>query len=136
MKIKSPSQSAFFYPRLLTGALLCFASVTLVFFVFDNASAQGNPQTPVVSGIYQGLAPVVRFDVSPPLRDMQVIPPGPGKLRENEDRDIVPWKVRFAPEWDPVVQSTSAGKRDRVERRSPGQSLPSTASPIQRRGPA
>ena len=52
---------------------------------------------------------MVRFDVSPALRDMEVIPPGPGKLRENEDRDIVPWRVRFAPEWDPVVQSTVGG---------------------------
>ncbi len=60
--------------------------------------------------MYRGLAPVVKFDVSPPLRDMQIIPPGPGKLRENEDREIMPFKVRFAPEWDPVVQSKVGGK--------------------------
>ena len=58
----------------------------------------------------EALAPVVRFDVSPALRDMDVIPPGPGKLRENEDRDNLPWKIRFAPEWDPVVQSSVGGK--------------------------
>ena len=99
-----------FVSRRAVFALLCFVGLVLAFFAFHNASAQGNPQTPVVSGVYRGLAPVVRFDVSPPLRDMQVIPPGPGKLRENEDRDIVPWKVRFAPEWDPVAQSTLSGQ--------------------------
>ena len=40
---------------------------------------------------------------------MQVIL-GPGQLRENEDRDLLPWKVRFAPELDPVVQSVVGGK--------------------------
>ena len=53
---------------------------------------------------------MVKFDVSPALRDMQIIPPGPGKLRENEDREIMPFKVRFAPEWDPVVQSKLGGQ--------------------------
>ena len=91
--------------------LVSVAGVALVFLAFRNASAQGN--LPEVKGEYRGLAPVVRFDVSPPLRDMQIIPPGPGKLRENEDREIMPFKVRFAPEWDPVVQSTVSGKRAR-----------------------
>ena len=104
MKIKSPAQSAFFYPRVLVGVVLCFASVALAFFALHNASAQANPPLEV-KGEFRGLAPVVKFDVSPALRDMQVIPPGPGKDRENEDREIMPFKVRFAPEWDPVVQS-------------------------------
>ena len=108
MKIKSRPQSAFFNLRVLSGVLFCFAGVALVFFASRNASAQANQ--PEVRGEYRGLAPVVQFDVSPPLRDMQIIPPGSGELRENEDRDIVPWKVRFAPEWDPVVQSTVGGK--------------------------
>ena len=64
---------------------------------------------PVVQGIYRGLSPVVKFDVSPPLREMQPIL-GPGQLRENEDREILPWKVRFAPELDPVAQSVMGGK--------------------------
>jgi len=46
---------------------------------------------------------------------MQVIPPGPGQLRENEDREIMPFKVRFAPEWDPVAQSTIGGKEGPYE---------------------
>ncbi len=112
MKIKSPAQSAFFYPRVLVGVVLCFASVALAFFALHNASAQANPPLEV-KGEFRGLAPVVKFDVSPALRDMQVIPPGPGKDRENEDREIMPFKVRFAPEWDPVVQSTVRDRRTR-----------------------
>ena len=84
---------------------------------------------PCVQGVYRGLSPVVKFDVSPPLRDMQVILPDPGKLRENEDRDILPYKVRFAPEWDPVVQPTLGGARYRVELRFRGRSSASTAKP-------
>lgn len=63
----------------------------------------------MVKGTFRGLAPVVRFDVSPPLRTIKIIPPGPGQLRENENRDIVPFKIRFAPEWDPVVQPRLGG---------------------------
>ncbi len=111
MKKRPNSQSAFFYPRVLIGALCCFAGIALALFALRSASAQGrNPGTPEVRAAFRGVAPVVRFDVSPALRDMAVIPPGPGKLRENEDRDIVPFKVRFAPEWDTVVQTTVGGK--------------------------
>ena len=106
MKTRSPSPSAFFNPRVLIGVLLCFAGVTLAFFAFRSASAQGNSQSPPVSGQYRGLSPVVHFDVSPPLRDIKGIPPGPGTLRENEDEDIMPRMFRFGFELDPVVQST------------------------------
>ncbi len=109
MKTKSASRFVWLNLRALVGAFVCFAGLALVFFTFRNTVAQVTPTQPVVSGIYRGLAPVTQFDLSPPLRDMQIIPPGPGKLRENEDRDIVPWKVRFAPEWDPVAQSTVGG---------------------------
>lgn len=98
-------ESAFFYPRLLIAALLCALGMVLAFFALHTALAQSGPQSPVVRGQFRGVAPVVRFDVSPALRDMPVIPPGQGQLRENEDRDITPFKMRFAPEWDPVVQS-------------------------------
>jgi hypothetical protein len=88
-------------------ALLCFGGLLLAFVAPGNAAAQGPSQDqPVVQGIYRGLSPVVKFDISPPLREMRVILPGSGRLRENEDRDLMPYKVRFAPEWDPVVQST------------------------------
>ncbi len=88
-------------------ALLCFIGLALAFISIRQATAQAqSPETPVVKGIYRGLAPVVKFDLSPPLRTMKIIPPGPGKLRENEDRDIMPPRIRFAPEWDPVVQGS------------------------------
>jgi hypothetical protein len=100
-----------FVNRLALLALLCFAGLVLALFAPRKAAAQSQSSgTPVVQGVYRGLSPVVKFDVSPPLRNMRVILPGPGKLRENEDRDIVPWKIRFAPEWDPVVQATVGGK--------------------------
>jgi hypothetical protein len=105
-----------FVSRRALHALLCFVvGLVWAFFATREAAAQGqSPGTPAVQGVYRGLSPVVKFDVSPPLREMRVILPGPGQLRENEDRDIVPWKIRFAPEWDPVVQATVGGK-DHVE---------------------
>src|SRR6476620_5106077 len=106
MKTKPPSKSAFTKQRLLIGVCLCFASLTLAFFAFRSASAQGNPRTPTIQAQYRGVLPVVKFDVSPALRDMQIIPPGPGELRENEEHDILPFEIRVAPEWDPVVQSS------------------------------
>src|SRR5439155_2240582 len=105
MKTKSRSQSAFFSPRTLIGALLCLGGVALAFYTFRSASAQGPSQATPVSGIYRGLSPVVHFDISPPLRDIKPIPPGPGQLRENEDQDIVPRNFYFGLEPDPVVQS-------------------------------
>ena len=104
------SESAYSQPRVLVGSLFCALGVALAFFAFRSASAQDQSQSPIVRGQYRGQAPVVRFDVSPPLRGMKIIKPGPGKLRENEDREIVPFKIRFAPEWDPVVQSRAGGK--------------------------
>ena len=107
---------------------LCFVGLVLAFFATRKAAAQGqSPETPVVQGVYRGLAPVVKFDVSPPLRDMKPIL-GPGQLRENEDRDILPWKVRFAPELDPVVQGVMGGKDMPGGTEFPGRSLPLTPS--------
>jgi len=112
MKRKSNSQSAFSYLA---------ASIGLVLLLAGLGAAQGqSPGSPTVQGIYRGLAPVVKFDVSPPLRDMQVIAPSGGQLRENEDRDLLPYKVRFAPEWDPVVQSTVGGRGNGNETEIPG----------------
>lgn len=87
----------------------------LAFAALHNASAQGKARPPVVSAQYKGLLPVVHFDVSPPLREMKIIPPGPGQLRENEDRDIVPRQQRYVFEADPVVQATLSGKAPGAE---------------------
>jgi hypothetical protein len=95
--------------RRLALAALCAASVAT--FAAREASAQDQSSgTATVQGTYRGLAPTIKFDVSPPLREMRVVLPGPGQLREDEDRDIVPLKVHFAPEWDPVVQATTGAK--------------------------
>src|SRR5437016_892483 len=106
MKTKPRSQSAFFTRRALIGVLLCLGGVALASLALrNNASAQGTTQPSPVSAIYRGLSPVVHFDISPPLRDITPIPPGPGQLRENEDQDIVPRNFYFGLEPDPVVQS-------------------------------
>ncbi|MEP7014720.1 MAG: dockerin type I domain-containing protein [Verrucomicrobiota bacterium] len=105
MKKKSANQSAFFNLRVLIGVLFCFTGAGLVFL----ASAQPEPRTRIKPdapsvGVYRGLLPIAHFDISPALRDMKVIPPGIGKLRENEDRDIVPHTARGVLKPDPVVQ--------------------------------
>ncbi len=103
-----------FVSRRALCALVGFTGLAFAFSAIHPVAAQGQSSgAPVVKGTYRGLAPVVKFDVSPPLREIRLILPGPGKLRENEDRDIVPWKIRFAPEWDSVVQPTT-GARDGV----------------------
>jgi hypothetical protein len=89
--------------KFLVLAFLVTAALGLL--AIRNAAAQ----TSTVKGIYRGLAPVVKFDVSPPLREMKPVLGSVGHLRENEDRDILPWKVRFAPEIDPVVQAQVGG---------------------------
>ena len=121
MKMKDFTDRVGFVSRRAFAALLCFLGLLLAFVAIRNVAAQGqSPETPVVQGIYRGLAPVVKFDISPPLREMRMILPGTGKLRENEDRDIVPLKVRFAPEWDPVVQATVGGEDNPAGTEIPG----------------
>ncbi|MEP6871976.1 MAG: hypothetical protein ABI939_09020 [Anaerolineaceae bacterium] len=107
---KSTSRPGFVMrPALL--ALMGFFVLAVAFLAARPAAAQDQSSgTTEIRGVYRGLSPVVKFDISPPLREMRVILPGPGQLRENEDRDIVPWKTRFAPELDPVVQATVGGK--------------------------
>src|SRR5262249_37799620 len=75
MKKKSTSQSAFFKLRLLIGVLFCFGAVTLVLFAQPRTpSGQPGNSHPDVRGQYRGVMPVVRFDISPPLRSMKPLP--------------------------------------------------------------
>jgi hypothetical protein len=107
MKKKSASQSAFFKLRLLLGVLLCFAGITIVLLAQPRTpSTQSGSSHPIVQAEFRGVLPVVKFDISPPLRDMKPLPPTGCTLRENEDRDIMPHAVGpVAPEVpDPVVQ--------------------------------
>ena len=121
VKMKKFTNRFGFVNRRALLALLCFVGLVLAFCAPRKAAAQGqSPAAPVVQGVYRGLSPVVKFDVSPPLREMRVILPGPGELRENEDRDLLPYKVRFAPEWDPVVQPTLGGRGNGSQTEIPG----------------
>ena len=121
VKMKKFTNRFGFVNRRAVFALLCFVGLVLAFFATRKAAAQGqSPGAPAVQGVYRGLSPVVKFDISPPLREMRVILPGPGELRENEDRDLLPYKVRFAPEWDPVVQATLGGRGNGSQTEIPG----------------
>src|SRR4029453_19656281 len=91
MKKKSTSQSAFFKLRLLLAVLLCFAGITIVLLAQPRTpSAQSGNSHPIVQAQFRGVLPVVKFDISPPLRDMKPLPETGCTLRENEDRDILP----------------------------------------------
>jgi hypothetical protein len=107
MKKKSASQFAFFKLRLLLGILLCFAGITIVLLGQPRTpSAQSGNSHPNVQAQFRGVLPVVKFDISPPLRDMKPLPWKQCTLRENEDRDIIPHPAvppgPVVP--DPVVQ--------------------------------
>src|SRR5436190_12527156 len=108
MKKKSASQSAFFKLRVLVAVLLCFAAITLVLFGFGKASAQPRPSAqnpqPLVRAQYRGVMPVVKFDVSPPLRSMKPLLPKGCTLRENEEQGPIPLGPVGPVVRDPVVQ--------------------------------
>ncbi|HMJ62413.1 MAG TPA: hypothetical protein VK493_11645, partial [Bryobacteraceae bacterium] len=106
MKKKSASKSAFFKLRVVVGVLLCFAAVTIVLLAQPRSPSAQSGQQPIISALYRGVGKVVHFDVSPPLRAIRPIPPGPGTLHENEDADIIPRvKAPAKAAVDPVVQS-------------------------------
>src|SRR5437764_3944639 len=91
MKKKSTSQSAFFKLRLVLGILLCFAGITIVLLAQPRTpSAQSGNSHPMVKAQFRGVLPVVKFDISPPLRDMKPLVAKECTLRENEDRYILP----------------------------------------------
>ena len=87
MKKKSASQSAFFKLRLLLAVLFCFGAITLVLFAQPRTPSgkSGNSQ-PIVRAQYLGVMPVVKFDISPPLRSMKPLPVKAGMKSENEER--------------------------------------------------
>src|SRR5512146_1567579 len=100
MKKKSSSQSAFFKLRLLLGILLCFAGITLVLVAQPRTpSARSGNSQPIAKAEFRGVLPVVKFDISPPLRDMVPLPATGCTLRENEDREI----LAHLPPLGPVV---------------------------------
>jgi len=94
MKKKSASQSAFFKLRVLVAVLLCFSALTLVLFAFGKASAQPRPPSqnpqPLIRAQYRGIMPVVKFDISPPLRSMRPLLTKEPTKRENEEQGPIP----------------------------------------------
>jgi hypothetical protein len=113
MKKKSTNRSAFFNTRTLLGVVVSFAGVGLALFAFSKASAQpGAPQAPTkqnpMQAQYRGLMQVVKFDVSPPLRQMQPIFPGTATKNEEEELGPIPVPKPGARFIDPVVQSALA----------------------------
>ena len=106
MKKKSASQSAFFKLRLLLGVLLCFAGITIVLLAQPRTPSTRSGNThPSVQAQFRGVLPVVKFDISPPLRDMKPLPAKECTLRENEEREILAHLAPLGPVVpDPVVQ--------------------------------
>src|SRR6266550_4204822 len=108
MKKKSASQSAFFKLRVLVAVFLCFGAITLVLFAFGKASAQPRPpapnQQPLVRAQYRGVMPVVKFDISPPLRTIKPLLPKGCTLRESEEEGPIPLGPVGRVVRDPVVQ--------------------------------
>src|SRR5262249_10800153 len=108
MKKKSDSQSAFFKLRVLVAFLLCFVAITLVLFAFGKASAQPRPPAqnpqPLIRAQYLGVMPVVKFDISPPLRTIKPLPVTSIELRENEEQGPIPLRPVGQLKRDPVVQ--------------------------------
>src|SRR6476661_7548466 len=94
MKKKSASQSAFFKLRLLIAVLLCFGAITLVLFAQpltpsgQSGSAAGGQ--PTVRAQYLGVMPVVKFDISPPLRSMKPLPVNEDTKNEHEEEGPIP----------------------------------------------
>ena len=113
MKKKSASQSAparrslgeggFFKLRLLLAVLLCFGAITLVLFAQPRTpSGQSGNSQPIVRAQYRGVMPVVKFDISPPLRSMKPLPWNECTLRENEEQGPI-----LAAPLGPVVPDTA-----------------------------
>ena len=91
MKKKSASQSAFFKLRLVIAVLLCFGAITLVLFAQPRIpSGQSGNSQPIVRAQYRGVMPVVKFDISPPMRSMKPLPWKECTLRENEEEGPIP----------------------------------------------
>ena len=91
MKKKSASQSAFFKLRLLIAVLFCFGAITLVLFAQPRTpSGQSGNSQPIVRAQYRGVMPVVKFDISPPMRSMKPLLVKECTKSENEEEGPIP----------------------------------------------
>jgi len=87
-------------PAALAFAALLFATLCIA----APALAQGDAPAP--QGIYRGLLPVVKFDISPPLRDLPPLLPlaPPKELREMGDDPFDGERPLGPQDRDPIVQ--------------------------------
>ena len=118
MKKKSASQSAparpslgeggFFKLRVLLGVVLCFAAVSIVLLAQPRTpSGQNGPAgaaQPIIHAQYRGVMPVVKFDISPPLRSMKPLPWKECTKSELEEQGPMPRGPVGLVVPDPVVQ--------------------------------
>src|SRR5438876_6545624 len=86
---RSLSEGGFFKLRVVIGVLLCFAAVTIIVLAQPRSVQSGSSQ-PMVQAQYRGLSEVVKFDVSPPLRDMKPLPWKECTKSENEEQGPIP----------------------------------------------
>src|SRR6266481_5402122 len=85
---RSPGEGGFFKLRLLIGVLLCFAAVTIVLLAQPRTPSGGSQ--PIISAQYRGVVPIVKFDISPPLRDMVPLAVKECTKSENEEQGPIP----------------------------------------------
>jgi hypothetical protein len=89
---RSLSEGGFFKLRVALGVLLCFAAITFIVFA-QSQSGQSGPATagqPIVQAQYLGVMRVVKFDISPPLRDIKPLPWTQCTKSENEEQGPIP----------------------------------------------
>src|SRR6266481_590690 len=86
---RSLSEGGFFKLRVALGVLLCFAAIAFVVFAQPRSVQSGNSQ-PIFQAQYRGLSQVVKFDISPPLRDMTPLPAKECTKSENEEQGPIP----------------------------------------------
>src|SRR6266513_133084 len=100
---RSLSEGGFFKLRVLLGVLLCFAAVTIVLLAQPRTPVgQSGNTRPIVQAEYRGVMPVVKFDVSPPLRSIKPLRQKECTLRENEEQGEI-----LAAPLGPVVPDTA-----------------------------
>jgi len=87
------------------GVLFCFGAIAIVLFAQPRTpSGQSGSSQPIVRAQFRGLMPVVKFDVSPPLRSMRPLPAKKCTMREDEERGPIPARPVGPVVPDPVVQ--------------------------------
>src|SRR5579884_1061890 len=113
MKKNSTSKSAFLNLRVLLGFIIALADAALALlgsgsftslFAQSRNSSRPPAQRPLVRAQYRGVLPVVKFDVSPPLRSMKPKPAKECTKSDDEEEGPIPLGPVGPVVRDPVVQ--------------------------------